>query len=372
MYRIYKFRRLIFFVAICFLPLPLCGSAATKTMRAAVLTEGSVPPAQVLYTCVHQLDNKPFSDQQINDCAAKLAAIHFLRDVKVRTRETDDWWNVEFVLTAKSLTLDELKIDSFDNQQIGIMKMLALNENNLRVGGIYSPPAEESTYQGIRQFYRAKGKLVGVVPKVTLNFDQGKAGILFTVVEGPTIPFYPLIPPYGESCSDRVMSISWFRSDDGLPLELIESGLALSYPFSCFSEALAQRDKSYLSKMPILSGALVDYSGPVGSRHIEYKLKAKPLKVEQTNLRGFGNIPSDLQNTDPTLLSNLSLRTGDFFSHNAATKSVDYLKKKFSRDRFWTEIIVQEELLGQDAIRVTYSVLVFPLQTVIVDGTEIN
>lgn len=54
-----------------------------------------------------------------------------------------------------------------------------------------------------------------------------------------------------------------------------------------FPHELAQRDKTYLSNMLSLCTSFVDYSGSSGSRHIQCKLKTKPLKVEQINLRGL-------------------------------------------------------------------------------------
>ena len=49
-------------------------------------------------------------------------------------------------------------------------------------------------------------------------------------------------------------------------------------------------------------------------------------------------------------------------------ESTEYLRKTYSKDGYWAEVRVQEELSGADALRVTFSVLVFPLQTVVVDG----
>jgi len=358
---------------ICFVSITLWADARTKSMKATVLTEGSIPPARELFSCVRELENKPFSDAQIKDCVATLAALSFIRDVKVNVRETtDDASLVEFQLTGPSLITEELTVHTFDNQESNILKLLSLNSNNLRIGGIYTPPAESSTYEAIRQFYRSNGKLVGAVPKVTLDYKQGKAWVDFAVVPGPTVPSYHLAPPYGEACNDRVMYVSWLNSDDGVPTELVESGLALNYPFSCYSEELVQRDKTYLSNLAFTSTPSVDYSGAVGNRHIDYKLKAKPLKVGEVSLRGFGNAAANLEGSDPNLSKNLTLKTGDFFSRIAATKSVEYLKKAFSQNSDWTEVTVQEDLVGADTLRVTFSVLVFPLQTVIVDGHEIK
>jgi hypothetical protein len=38
----------------------------------------------------------------------------------------------------------------------------------------------------------------------------------------------------------------------------------------------------------------------------------------------------------------------------------------------WAEVTVQEELSGKDGLRITFSVLVFPLETITVDGQEIK
>ena len=49
-------------------------------------------------------------------------------------------------------------------------------------------------------------------------------------------------------------------------------------------------------------------------------------------------------------------------------ESIEYLRKTYSKDGYSAEVRVQEGLSGADALRVTFSVLVFPLQTIVVDG----
>jgi hypothetical protein len=374
MHQGYILRISIVFVAICLSFLPRRAEAEIKKMRGALLTEGSVPPAQVLYSCIHELDNQPFSDAQIKSCAEKLRANYFIQDVKVKTTELKDSWAVEFALSGESLNLDEFQIHTFDNQKPALLAMLSRNNDyTLHAGSIYTIPAELSTYNGIRQFYRARGQLVGVVPNVNLDYKQHRALVSMRVVPGPPILPKPLAVPYGEPCGDdHIISISWWGTSDGVPMELVQSGLALRWPLTCFSEELAQRDKTYLANLAILTEDLVQYSGAFGDRHIQYKLKAKPLKVEQIELRGFGDVPTHIENSDPNLLNNLSLRSGDFFSHSAKNKSMEYLKKAFSRNGYWTEVTEREELIGTDGLRVTFSVLVSALQTVVVDGREIK
>jgi Surface antigen variable number repeat len=86
----------------------------------------------------------------------------------------------------------------------------------------------------------------------------------------------------------------------------------------------------------------------------------------------FGDAPSHLEDSDPSLLKNLSLKTGEFFSHSAATASANYLRNAFVKNGYWADVAVREELSGEDTLRVTFSVLVFPLQTIIVDGQELK
>jgi hypothetical protein len=373
MHQIHRVHVLIFLLTISLPHAGFCADVETKTMRTLPRSEGSVPPSQTLLQCIRELDNKPFSDPRIKECVAKLTANYFIRDVKVHTKEMEGGWTlVEFVLSGEPLVLNELTVHTFDKQESEILRLLSLNQAALRVGGTYNWEAESSTYDGIKQFYRAKGILIGVVPKVALDYKQGKARVSLTVVPGPPIPSDPLVPPYGKPCNDRITFVNWLQTDDGVPMELIDSGLALHSGFSCFSEELARKDKAYLSNMEILSSSFVDYSGTLGNRHIEYKLKAKPMKVTQINVLGYGDVPSNLADSDPSVLNNLSPKPGEYFSHSAVSKSLDYLKKKFSRDGNWAEVTVQEELSGKDALRITFSVLVFPLQTITVDGQEIK
>jgi hypothetical protein len=150
-------------------------------MKTIVLSEGSVPPAFVKsFACVHELDDKPFSDPLIQACVAELRANYFIRDVKVHTREMDGgrWVSVEFVLTSESLKVDDFTIKTFDAQEPDIWKMLSRSDENLHVGGIYSWSAESWTYNSIIFLYRAQGKLVRVIPEVKLDYKQGKLGLI--------------------------------------------------------------------------------------------------------------------------------------------------------------------------------------------------
>jgi hypothetical protein len=343
-------------------------------MKTIILSEGSVPPAFESFGCIHKLDDKPFSDQLIQDCVAELRGNYFIRDVKIHKKEMDDgrWVSVEFVLSSESLKVDGLTIKTFDGQEPEIWKMLSRSDSNLHMGGIYSWSAESSAYNAIAFLYRAQGKLVGVIPEVKLDYKQGKAWVSLRVIPGPATLKHPLSPPYGEWCDDRIMSVDWTSSNDGIPFDLIESGLALASPFTCFSNELAQRDEAYLSNLSFLSASSVDYSGPFGNRTIRYKLKAKPLKVEKINLRGYGYAPTNLQDGNPSILKNLDLKTGELFSRWAVQESSAHLQKTYTKDGYWAEVRVQEELSDADALRVTFSVLVLPLQTIIVDGYELQ
>lgn len=371
MRRIYRFSIVGCLLAVWFSYFAPSIGAGFQPMKTTVFSEGSVPPAfRGSFACIQELNDKPFSDLLIQDCVAKLKANYFIRDVEVHTQEMDEgrWVSVEFHLSSESVIVDDFRIQTFDSQGPEIWKMLSKSDANLHVRGTYTWSAESAAYSAITFLYRAQGKLVGVIPEVKMDYKKGKAWVNFRVVEGPATLKHPLTPPYGTWCNDHATYISWLDTDDGVPVELIESNLALASAFTCFSDELAQRDKDYLSKMSILTTASVEYSGSIGTRRIEYRLRAKPLKVEKISLRGYGYAPLNLEDGDPSVLKNLRLKNGELFSRQAVRESTEYLRKTYSKDGYWAEVRVQEEPAGADGLRVTFSVLEYPLQTVIVDG----
>lgn len=352
---------------------PSCAKDNRNEVKAVLRTEGSIPPAGTLYSCVHELNKQPLSEVKIESCIRELSLNSFIKKVEIHKNEMEDGRVlVEFLLRGDSLAINELKIDTFDEQEGNLLKILSTNTAYLQIGGTYTWRAETSTCQAIRQFYLAKGKLVGITPEVHLDYKQHSADVKFKVLSGPTIPPQPSGPLFGQNCDDRVTSIDWSRTDDAVPIKLIESNLAVGYLNSCFSDELAQRDKSYLSNSSILTSSLVGYSGSFGSRHIKFALKGKPLRIEQINLRGYGNASANLETDSPGLRDDLNLKIGESYSRSAARKSVGFLNKAFSKDGYWTEVTEHEDLSGETGVLVTFSVLVFPLQTVIVDGREIK
>ena len=146
------------FLATCFSYSKPSDRAVVQTMKTLILSEGSVPPAFELFGCIHKLDDRPFSSQLIQDCVSKLRSNHFIRDVRVHTREMDDgrWVSVEFVLSSESVKVDDLTIKTFDGQEPDIWKMLSKSDSNLHVGGMYSWDAESSAYNAITFLYRAQ------------------------------------------------------------------------------------------------------------------------------------------------------------------------------------------------------------------------
>ena len=73
------------------------------------------------------------------------------------------------------------------------------------------------------------------------------------------------------------------------------------------------------------------------------------------------------------LLKNLTLKKGELFFEVRQYERVPNTSGRHThKNGYWAVVNVQEELSGADSLRVTFSVLVFPLQTIIVDGNVLQ
>jgi hypothetical protein len=330
------------------------------------LEEGSIPPHDSNLRCISDLDAKPYSAELIDKCLHSIARARYILDARVETTNRNDGTHlVDFIVRAKTLITKDL---TFAAEGIGpLQDWIARNHNNLQKGGIYTPEAEASTYQAIKQFYLAQGIMVGIVPTVRLNYGSGVALVHFQVVDGPRVPRKPAYFPYGPACEDEVTYIDWSEVDEHVPLPLMESLLKLSALGSCFEPELMRQDQDTLKNFPLFETASVELSGTKGDRHLSVKVKAKPLIVGQITIHTFGS-PVCSRGQE----SRLPLKLGEIYTSLKARDSADYLSTSCGGSTRWTEVAETDEVMENGQLQVIFEVLGFPLQAVFVDGEKIE
>jgi hypothetical protein len=347
-----------------------CAASPQQVMTTALrLAEGSIPPVGGPFGCVVDLDGKPYSSELVQNCVKLITKTSYVLDVRV---ESNDLPNgrmfTEFVVRAKALPTKELTFVVQQEELPPLQEWLKRNPNNLRLGGIYSAAAESSTYQGIRQFYLARGVLVGIVPTVRLDYNEGIASINFEIIKGPSVPPQPEYFPYGGTCQDELTYMDWSQVDEFVPIPLVESQIKLRSLGGCFTPEFVKQDQDALRKLGIFQDVAINYSGSNGSRHVSVKLKGKPLSVAEIGVRTFGNYSNCAENHK----QDLALKVTETYTAASAHKSGEYLEQACSGPGRWVEVNEEDHLTEGGQLRVFFNVLVFPLQTVFVDEKKVN
>lgn|GEM_PF-6923119 len=347
----------------------IADSVEAPKMLGSIESVGSVPPGQTLFRCVSELNGKPYSAPLVHACLKTIRDLPFVLKARVREFHSDSGnIVVTFAIEAPSLKIEDLTFEGASSDEAELKEWLAPMPDALHPGGSFSRLAESLTYGHIRRFYLLRGVLVGVVPKVDLNFKEGIARVNFGIIKGPTQLFESREVPYRPSCKDRIHSVDWHETDDHVPYELVGKLLRLNSVGACYTQDSVKHDREVLDGLGFLKSAVVEYSGNTNHRQVSYSLKGRPLRVQKISIEPYGSpdaCPSDFK-------AHISLKVDDVYSRNAASKSSDELTDQCSPPGFWTEVTEKDEVSSDDLIDVTYRVLTVPLQSVYVDGKRVQ
>lgn len=336
-------------------------------MKTALRSQGSIPPIDGPLGCVRSLDETNYALNEVQACLETIRRIPWVQDARVETNSLGDGSFVEFIVRAKVLSVREISYNLEQSESQELQAGLAKNIDNLQVGSIYSPSAEALTYQGIKQFYLAKGLLVGIIPTVRLDYNLGTSDIKFEIVRGPTVPPHRQ-PPYQDTCAEEVANIDLSEVDTWVPLSLVESHARAAVLGSCFDPDLPKRDEVALRHMGIFKRVAVRSSGDKEHRSISIRLAGKPLQVTKLDVRSFGEHAACAKGRAALL----PLKISNTYTGDLARRSVEILREACSSPGKWVEAIEQDQLSPTGGLEVSFDVLVFPLQSVFVNGEKLS
>jgi hypothetical protein len=344
-------------------------AGAGRNMHTSLRTVGSIPLTLASFGCVAELNGKPYSDKLVNDCLRSIKEVSFVKNATVqKSLLSDGRIFVKFEAKARSLRITSMTFNVDEAEERELKEWLKSTLGTLRAGADFSGDDEAVTYEQVRRFYFGRGLVVGIVPRLDLSYSSGTARVNFEIVKGPKFPRESLTLPYDVPCTDRIEGANWSQTDDHVPIELVMSLVRLNASLACYSDQAVQHDQQVLRNLPFLESAKVEQDGEKGNRHLSYAIKGRQLNVRQVSLRTYGT-PSSCSDH---ATENLPLKTGSVFSASAARQSVDDLTKTCSRDRFWVEVREEDQFVDPNQLDVTFHVLTFPIQTILVDGTKMD
>jgi len=340
-------------------------SETAHLTRSAIKAIGSVPPGDQFFSCVSELNGKPFSKQAAEVCLTTIKKLSFVQDAKLQKSDLDDGRILlVFAIRSQSLPIKELNIDCVPAEKKELEAWLRVSPGTLRVGAPFSRDEETVTYQAIRAFYLSRGRLVGAVPTVDLRFSDGVSIVKFQIVYGPEIRPEPQLPPHGPNCDEPIVNVDWSNTDKYVPFELVNSAVSLSTPVACYTKDAAQHDQAAIDSLGILHASKIDYKKQGHGQSVSYKLVGKPITIADVSFKIFG----DANTCSESSWKQLQLKTGEIYIRENADQSAKNLERACSREGFWTEIKEVDMVTNDGKLHVTFNVISFPLQKVIVDG----
>ena len=347
------------------------GADVHQTMKGWYEAKGSAPPSYAVFPCIYELNGKQYSATAVQDCLKNISAKPYVQRAWVDKSGGDVPGEVLIVFHVQTrlLKVERLALEMDPQEEIKLREWLKRNGGTLRVARPYSTAAEAVTWEGIRQFYRNKGILVEATPTVILDYNAGKANVKFKITRGPEIPKEGAYPPYGKPCDERISGVDESQIDDYVPRQYVESKIKLISGYVCYTPEAAQRDVDTLNALPFLESVSVAYTGEPGNHQVSYKLKGKPLTVRNITVKGYGASAPCLD----TAKQRINISPGDIYRRSVVDQSTRDLEDKLCpQPGYWTEVRELDDPTSDNQIDVTFTVLVDPLQTIIINGTKIN
>jgi hypothetical protein len=234
------------------------------------------------------------------------------------------------------------------------------------VGDSYDVRREVATTVGIEYFFQARGLGIEVARELSLDYEQRTARLDYAVFTTPAGPRFPPPPPYGEPCGGGFQYLQWVF-DKYVPVPLVQELLEIGPDYNCFSEARILEDIQLLREMDLFSQVDYSISEATPGIRVIYEIQGKPLKVDNVSIVRHGLLQSD---TKPVSID-LPLKAGGTYTRPDADSAMERLRSSYERGDRRVRILEEVESTVGPSVQVTFHVVGFPHDIVILDGKRI-
>lgn len=331
-----------------------------------VKVSGSVPPIPE-FACVADLRDNPYDATRADRCLRTILASGCFDSGRIEVKKVGKDHLVRFVLRAPTLRLVEVDYGLPPSQAEAIGRLMERNNALLRPGQAYDLSRDNATRSALEFLVKSHGKRLGISRKVFSNYRTKETRLLYQIWEGPEGPEEPLPPPYEGKCNVYVGPVILTDLNDSTPVTLVESLLRVR-SFGCFSIPLLEESKQALLRTGLFEQVEYSVDKEKVHRGVSLHLRTKPTLVEAVSVVGFGTLSNDLA----VRSEGLPLQAGEPYLRSKALLTQDYLTKRFSTAGRKIEVFEDAKLLPDARLQITFSVLVFPEDEIIISGASGN
>jgi hypothetical protein len=349
----------------------LCTTVASPSISAQdqplaitqVNTSGSPPPLAEPYLCVRGLDGKPFDLTKAQTCIKTILASKYFLDGHIETQPQGSQVLLNFFLTAPTLTLTTITFGIPKEWENELATLATKNPEFLAKGDSYEPARASSTLGTLELLLESKGKRGAVTQNLHLDYETGTAQLAFQVFPGPDGPPRQLPPPYGENCAPHLRSFSETDVDDFVPIAFVHKLAKTRWSF-CTSDAAIREDEDRLKRSQIFQALKLSANASDQYRDVTLEARGRPLKVSEIILRPHGLLSTQ----DLVSVSSLPLQAHQIYRQSDSMRARNELMHIFSAPGRHVLTFEEDEVRGNDTVRVVIHVLVFPTDTIYISG----
>lgn len=337
---------------------PCAFAQSTPELRTSLDERGSVPPILQWFSCVHELQQKPYNKPKAQQCLDSIRSNPEIENGKITFKRNHLTFHVE----SPTLIVSDVDLGVSAGDLAKVYDLLAVYGNTLRIGEPYESRRESTSWRVLDRLLLMQGRRSGVSRTLHLDYNKKTAQAIFKVWEGPPGEPQLLMPPYGAPCPILNANFNWSDADDFTPVEFIQRQMKTKW-LGCFSEADLREDRVRLEGMKFLKESKISVSGPGNSRDLGFHFRSNPISIAKVTVHGYGLL-CDLSDQD---VASLAVHPGDTYSRSRAWEQEELLSKLFAKDGWQIKTFTDVQIDSTGMASLDFSILAYPDDVVYVN-----
>jgi hypothetical protein len=346
--------RILVLVAVGFLlstRAPCAFAQSAPVVRTWVDERGSVAPVPQWFSCVHELEHKPYNKPKAQEC---LDSIRSHPEIETGTI-TFKPGHLTFHVESPTLIVSDVDLGVSAGDLAKVYDLLAIYGNALRPGEPFESRREAASWLVLDMLLRLQGRRSGVTRTLHLDYNQKTAQAAFKIWDGPPGEPEPLLPPYGPPCPILNANFNWSDTDDFTPVDFIRRQMKTKW-LGCFSEADLREDGARLDGITFLKESKISVSGSGNSRDASFHFRSNPLPIAKVTLHCYGLLSGRCDQD----VASLEVHPGETYSRSRTSEQEDSLSKLYGKAGWQLRTFTDVQVDSTGAATLDFSILAYP------------
>jgi hypothetical protein len=337
---------------------PHCLPQSRTGLRTWLADSGSVPPIGQWFSCVQELEHRPYDKQKAQVCLDSILSHPEIEKGEFVFDQQKEL--LTFYIKAPMLILSDMDLDVAANELAKLYGLLP--DDALNIGEPYERSRESRIWSALNLLFRSEGRRAGISRTLRLDYAKKTAQVTYKIWEGPPDQPELLPPPYSPPCSITNLNFNYMDMDDRTPIDFVRRQIKIK-PMGCFSEADLRDDRTALSRMTFLKESDISVSGSGRSKSFVFHFRSNPILISRVTVHGYGLL-SSLSGHD---IPSLTVHTGDFYMRSLVGEQERSLRRFFSRDGRQAESFTDVQVGSDGKATLDFGILTYPDNVVYVN-----